>query len=135
MSFHFSLQAVLRVRQLVEQNRELLVRAANDQLVMARQDIEQLDFYLAELVSSSARELSVGLNAVQLHFNELCRSELLERRRKLKKELDRCEEVLACQRQAFHHARSQRKVLDQLQDQQLGLYRQNQERREQQQLD
>ena len=135
MAFRFSLQSVLRFRQGVERQRLLLLQAANLRVAALRSQLEALDRAQAGIRSSSARDLSAGVNAAQLHFNEVCRSALSQRQKKLQEELLRGEEECMCRGQEFQQARQQREVLDILREQHLARYRGQQDRRDQRQLD
>ncbi|MBZ5706042.1 MAG: flagellar FliJ family protein [Acidobacteriia bacterium] len=135
MAFRFSLQALLRFRKSVEHQQELLLQEANHQVALVRHEIESLDKRMAEIAVRGALELTSGVRAAELQFEGLCRSVLLEQRRQLEKVLAQREEIRVRHRQAFHHARRQREVVDTLRQHQLQLYRQQEKRKEQRSLD
>lgn len=100
-----------------------------------RRQIETLDHHLGENAARAMRELEAGARAAQLHFEMLCRSSLLEYRRRLETELIQGEEL--CQRRSleYQQARQQREVLDRLRQQRIEAYRLEETRRQQQRLD
>jgi flagellar FliJ protein len=135
VAFRFSLQLLLRFREGMEQQCLLLLQAANLQAAAVRQEIEALDRGRVEAASSTQRELDAGTSAAQIHFDDLCRARVLQRRKQLQEDLARCEHLRAQRSQAFHQARRQREILATLRDRQFELYREQQARLEQKQLD
>lgn len=135
MAFHFPLQAVLHLRQSIEHQQELRLRAANQQVARVRHLIEQMDIRRRELNSAQASALSGGMTAVELQFELLCEGELLRHRRELAQQLVRLEQLREQQRELFQQARRARETLEAVRDQQLHLYRKEAARREQRNLD
>jgi flagellar export protein FliJ len=135
MAFSFSLQSVLRFRQGTERERLLLLQAANLRVAEVRSQIEALGRDRADLAAATARKLSAGVHAAQLHFNDFCRSASEQRQEKLQEELLQCEATRLIRSQEFQQARQQREILERLRDQQFDLYHRQQERQNQRQLD
>jgi flagellar export protein FliJ len=135
MAFRFSLHALLRFRQSVERQQELLLQEANHQVALARAAIEAVDGRMAEMAAKGARALDCGVSAAELQFEEHCRSVLVEHRHQLERTLAQREDIRARRSQEFHQARRQREVVDTLRWQQLQLYRQQEKRKEQRYLD
>ena len=78
MAFHFSLAALLRFRRSIEQQQEILLQQANQQIAGLRRGIEDVQRAAAEVTANDARELASGLRAAELHFSQVRRSVLLE---------------------------------------------------------
>jgi flagellar export protein FliJ len=135
MAFHFPLQAVLHLRQSMEHQQELRLRAANQQVARAQHMIEQMDLRRREFHSAQSRELSVGMRAAELRFGLQCEAELLLRRRELEQQLVRMQQLRDQQREVFHHARRARETLESVRDRQLRGYEKDALRREQRSLD
>jgi flagellar export protein FliJ len=135
MVFHFPLEAVLHLRQSMEHQQELRLRAANQHVARVQNMIEQMDLRRQELYSTQSRELSAGMTAAELRFGLDCRTELLRRRRELEQQLMRLQHLREQQREVFHHARRARETLESLRDQQFREFEKEALRREQRSLD
>jgi flagellar export protein FliJ len=135
MAFHFPLQAVLHLRQSMEHQQELRLRAANQQVARAQHMMEQMDLRRQELHSAQSHELSVGVTAAELRFMLLCQTELLRRRRELEQQLVRLQHLREQQREIFTKARRARETLESGRDRQLREYEKEALRREQRSLD
>jgi flagellar export protein FliJ len=136
MAFHFTLEAVFRFRQSLE-DRELLHLQA---LLMRRASLSR------EL--EECRQLSLNLQqetkqamlrrptpAVEIHF-ATARLHALERQRQLvHRQLCELKTAIVEQRSRFQQQRRNREMLEALRDAQLRDYRQTQRRRDQAQLD
>jgi len=135
MAFHFALQAVLHLRQSIEHQQELRLRAANQQVARVQHLIEQMDGRRKELQSAQSKELSSGMTAVELQFGLLCEAELLRHRRELEQQLVRLQQAREQQREIFRQARRTRETLESVRDRQLVVYQKDAARREQRRLD
>lgn len=135
MAFHFSLDVVLRVRQSLEHQQELLLREANHRVMTLEQQVEELNAWLAADSQQELQQLVCGLSAAELHFDLLCRSALLERRRALEKDAVEARAARNNCAASFHQARQQREVVETLRQRQLELYRQLEARKQQRQVD
>ena len=135
MPFRFSLQPVLRFRASLERQHELLLEQANQKTAALRLEIEAVDRHSTESAARAQRELEAGSPAAELHFELLCRSSLLEYRRKLEAELTRCEELRQRRSLEYRQARQQREVIEQLRHERLKIYRLEEAHRQQQRLD
>ncbi|HEX3353854.1 MAG TPA: flagellar export protein FliJ [Terriglobales bacterium] len=133
--FSFSLQALLRFRQSVEEQQLLRLRAANLKAAQVRNQIADLNSGLAAIASAGALELSAGVSGAQLHFDRLCCLAMVQRRSRLQEDLALCEQERMQRSEEFRQARRQREVLDRLRKQQFDRYRLQQERQEQRQFD
>lgn len=135
MAFKFALQAVLHLRQSVEHQQELRLRAANQQVSRVRHLIEQMDARRAELHNAHSQRLRAGLTAVELQFELLCDAELLRHRRELEQQLGRLQQLREQQRAIFHQAMRLRETMEAVRDEQLRIHRKQVGRREQRNLD
>jgi len=135
MAFHFPLQAVLHLRESVEHQQELRLRAANKQVARVRHLIEQLDAHRQESHGVQAQTLSAGTTAVELHFELLCEAQLLRHRKELSQQLARLEQLREQQREIFQQARRARETLEAVRDRQLRAHQKEARRREQRNLD
>jgi len=135
MSFHFPLQPVFRLRQSLEERERLRLAMIIGYLNQVNQLIEKLDQEKLRVASDLEERLKTGLTAAELQF-ELARKAALEQQKKgLRQQLAKLEEQRRAQEQAFREAQRKRKIVENLRDLKLELYRQEQARREQQRVD
>ncbi|HXJ96865.1 MAG TPA: flagellar export protein FliJ [Terriglobia bacterium] len=135
MPFHFSLQPVFRLRQSLEERERLRLAMIIGYLNQLNQLIEKLDQEKLRLSSGLEDRLKAGITAGELQF-ELARKAALEQQKKgLRQQLAKLEEQRAAQKQAFREAQRKRKIVENLRDLKLELYRQEEARREQQRVD
>ncbi len=135
MPFRFGLQSILHLRQSLEHQQELRLRAANQQVARVRHLIEQLDAHRNDLGERQNRLLSAGLTAAELRFELQCEAELLRHRRELELQQVRLAQVRDEQRELLRKARQQREILEALRDRQQRAYTLEAARREQKNLD
>lgn len=89
MAFSFSLEAVLRLRQGMEHQQELRLRAVHQQVARVRHGIERIDHALGEAEQRSSSTLASGTTSAELLFALQSETVLLEHREKLGVELAR----------------------------------------------
>jgi flagellar export protein FliJ len=135
MPFRFGLQSILHLRQSLEHQQELRLRAANQQVARVRHLIEQMDVHRSEMGERQNRWLGAGLTAAELRFELQCEAELLRHRRELELQQARLVHVRDEQREVLRKARQEREILEALRDQQQRTYTQEAARREQRNLD
>lgn len=135
MAFRFSLHVVLRVRQSLEHQQELLLQAANHRTTALRREIDDLERSMEEIAAQRAGQLKSGLSAAELQFAVLCRSALWERRQQLEQSLNKAREERDACAQVFRKVRRDREVVETLRDRQFQLYRQLEARQNQRRLD
>jgi flagellar export protein FliJ len=135
MAFRFPLEAVLHLRQSLEHQQELRLRAANQQVAKARHSIEQIDTHLKHVRASQSQRLVAGTTSAELLFNFSCESALLERRHPMQRELQRVQSLRDEQQRLFQRARRARETFESLRDRQLREYEREAARKEQRQLD
>jgi len=135
MSFHFSLQPVFRLRQSLEERERLRLAMIIGYLNQMNQLLERLDQEKLRVASGIEERLKTGMTAAELQF-ELARKVAIEQQKKgLQLQLAKLEEQRAAQEQAFREAQRKRKIVENLRDLKLELYRREEARREQQRVD
>jgi flagellar export protein FliJ len=135
MPFHFSLETLLRYRQSLEHQQELLLQEINQQIRKLQREIDDTSRRLQELTAAEHSQMESGLTAAEMQFNLLCRSVLFRHRAELGKEMIRRLELREQRRQTLLHAQRQRKIVDTLREHQFQLFRQQEARQEQRRLD
>lgn len=135
MPFRFSLQAVLHLRQSLEHQQELRLRAAQQQVMRVQHLIEQTEVRRQELYRAQSQQLGQGITAAELRFEMQCDAELLRQRAELVGQRARAQKQQEEQRKIFQQARRGRETLESVRDRQLRLYEQKAARREQQAQD
>jgi flagellar export protein FliJ len=135
MSFRFPLQAVFKLRQSLEHQQELRLRACNQQVAQMQAGIERVEGRREELRETQDRELSAGMTAAELRFSLECEAELVRYKSELEQQLIRMQQIRDQQRELFQQARMARETLEAVRDRQLHAYRQETSRREQRNLD
>jgi len=135
MAFSFSLGAVLRLRQGIEHQQELRLRAAHQQVARVRHGIERIDHALGEAEQFSTGTLSSGTTSAELLFVLQSKAALLQHREKLGTELARLAKLRDQQAELFRRARRERETIESLRDQQLREYKREALRREQRRVD
>jgi len=135
MPFHFSLQPVFRLRQSLEERERLRLAVIIGYLNQLNQLVEHLDQEKRRIASGLEERLKTGMAAGELQF-ELARMAAFEQQKKgVRLQLAKLEEQRAAQEQAFREAQRKRKIVENLRDLKLELYRREEARREQQRVD
>jgi flagellar export protein FliJ len=135
MPFRFALQALLHLRQSLEHQQELRLRAANQQVAQMQEGIERVEGRRRELQETQSRELGQGMTAAELRFSLECEAQLLRYKNELHQQLIRMQQLREQQRELFQQARIARETLEAVRDRQWQAYRQDSVRREQRDLD
>jgi len=135
MAFHFTLDAVLRLRQSLE-DRELLrlqaLLARRATLLKELGESRQLSVRVQEETSQGMLKPTP---AVEIHFATARLQALEQQQQLLRRQLSELEATIAEQRSRYQQQRRNREVLEALREGQLRDYRLQQRRREQAQLD
>lgn len=136
MAFHFTLEAVLRLRQSLEDRELLRLRALLARRAALLQEREEIRQTGLDLQGETKRALQQQPTpAVEIHF-AMARWQGLERRQQvIGEQLHELDPAIAQQRSLFEQQRRNRQVLETLRDAQLRDYRLLQQRREQARLD
>lgn len=135
MAFRFPLETVLRLRQNLEHQQELLLLKANQEVLSLLRQVAEVDAGLAENGRRKSLQLQTGVSAAELQFDLLCDATLLQLRRKLEALLTKAQTARDAQAESFRRARQHREVIETLRRQQLQLYRQHEARQDQRRAD
>src|SRR5215469_4935646 len=112
MSFHFPLQPIFRVRQ----------------------SLEKLDREKLRISSGLEERLKAGMSAADFSSSSPARQRS-SNRKKSSAAVRQAQEQRALQEQAFREAQRKRKIVENLRDLKLEIYRHEEARREQQRVD
>lgn len=135
MPFRFPLQALLHLRQGIEHQQELRLRAANQLVSRVRHGLEQIDSRIRQTQTLSAQSLASGTTGAELSFLQTEDGLLHAQRQQLEHELLRCQHMRDQQERVFLQARRERETFESLRSERVRDYRRDQGRREQRQLD
>jgi flagellar export protein FliJ len=135
MPFRFTLAPLLRLRQSIERQRTLQLQEANLKASRAKETLAQLERLLFDSAQSDATGLSAGCTGAELQFASVCRENLTILRKDLRANVQKLELQRQNAASEYHHAYRERDVLETLRAGQYLIYRQEQLRRQQQQLD
>jgi len=135
MAFRFPLESVLRLRQNLEHQQELLLYQANQKVFTLTRQIEELDAGMAENARHQSARLQSGVSAAELQFDLLCHSVLQQWRHDLETKLSTAQSQRDVQAESFRQARQQREVIETLRHHQFQLYQHRETRQEQRRAD
>jgi flagellar export protein FliJ len=135
MAFVFTLQGVLRVRELQERSELQKLQALAAQLAGVRAEIISLEAEAEHIRRGVWQEASAGISGAELHFSAARESASLERRRLLQTKLQELERAQQVQMQRYLQARQKKETIAHLREEQLAAYELEQSRRTQRQLD
>jgi len=135
MAFRFPLESILRLRQNLERQQELLLYQANQKVFALTRQIEELDAGMTENARYESARLQSGVSAAELQFDLLCRSVLLQWRHDLATKLTEARSQRDAQAESFRQARRQREVIETLRRHQLQAYNQHEARQDQRRAD
>ena len=135
MGFEFSLQGLLRVRESFERREEQKLAMAIGELKRWHAMLEEVRKQLTSTADSLHRLLLRGTTGADLHL--LCIERiLLERRQEaLAERVTIAMKEVQAQQARYQAAKQNRKILDDLREQQLALFLQGERRKDQQKLD
>lgn len=135
MPFHFSLRALLRVRQVEERRERLRLTLLNASRARLRNDYDEIGRHRLEEFKEFERRLGKGVSGAELRFDQASLQISAKRRR----ELAALMEALELQRQkqiaTFAESQKKRKALDLLREREWRAFQQIEDRREQQRTD
>src|SRR5579864_7900213 len=135
MAFRFSLETLLRFRQSVERSQEILLQAANERVMLASFEIENLERFLEYRRTVRSGELSRGAFASELQFEILGDDALRRRAQVLNQQLTGLQALRDQQLERLRKARAEREAVESIRDRQLIAYHEDQKRRAQRNLD
>jgi flagellar export protein FliJ len=135
MAFRFPLESVLRLRENLERQQELLLYQANQRVFALTRQIEELDAGMTENARYQSARLQSGVSAAELQFDLLCHAVLLEWRHDLETKLAEAQSQRDAQAENLRQARRQREVIETLRHHQLQAYRAREARQDQRRAD
>ncbi len=136
MAFHFTLAAVLRYRQSLEEREELRLHALLARRATLLQELEQLRDAGRRLQTAIHRTLQqAAVAAAEIQFSVAQLNNLERQRALLESGLLKLGSEIAQQTQRYRQERQKREVLESLREVQWREYRVRQQRREQAMLD
>ncbi len=135
MAFHFSLRALLRLRESVEKAELLRLQTIAAQAVQLRLEIESIDDEIKTRRQELLDQTASGISGAELHLAALSEAARQQRRAQNLNKLNEVEQLRRKQQLRYTHAHQQREILSNLRERQLSVYVREQARREQQQID
>jgi flagellar export protein FliJ len=135
MSFQFSLQAVLRLRQGLYRQQEISFRRALAEIVRLTRQIDLVTAAIRQSAADDHLALQTAVPATSLHFNLRARSTLAEERWRLQALRLEAEKVRSQELTRLHQRRADVEILESLRHTQHAAYRQESDRHEKQALD
>jgi len=135
MAFHFTLEAVFRLRHGQERMERLRLDAILSELAQARARLQQMSGQFLESRRRFQKELGETLAGSALQFESLRVAGVAAARLSLQGQIGEMEQRRSLQMQKYLQARQRREILENLRQRKLDQYRIEQSRREQRELD
>lgn len=135
MGFHFTLESLLRAREAVERQEELLLQAAQQEANRLRQALEECRRQQLALRRQQGEELHAGLSGAELQFTLARQAGLRQQERRWRQEYAAAEQKRLARQATYQQARRERRTLETLRDAQAATYEREQARRTQRGLD
>ena len=135
MGFHFSLDSVLRVRGMVEEQEERMLQRILFEIAQTLESIERIN---AELTGSDAlrrAEVFKPVSGFNIHASYEHVLALKEKKKELEDKLEKLEQLRDRQLVVYTGARRNREMLTEMCEQKRGVYETDAARREQRNLD
>jgi len=135
MPFRFSLTALLRLREGIERNQEIMLTTAHQAVRKLEQEIEELHSTLNSPPYDQTMIAGQSNTGAELQFRLQCESALRRHCVQLQQRLVIAEQDRDIRADAYREARREREILDTLCEDEWQRYRCEQSRREQQDAD
>ena len=135
MAFRFPLETLLRFQKSQERQQELLLQIANHEVAQVIQNIEKTQLVIKWIRDEQQRALVSGERAVEMHFLIEFRESMMAQKALLQTELEKRETERREQMQAFQEIRRKRETTETLRERQRHLFREQQNRELQRQID
>jgi flagellar biosynthesis chaperone FliJ len=135
MAFRFPLETLLRLRAMQTRQEEVRLESLAQQLVLARQQRQELHQRRRAHEYSLLADLRQGEEASELHLGVVGRHGLVEADRRLERAIEELQLAWHEQERKFFAARQREEVLKSLRDRQLATYKDDERRHEQQLVD
>jgi len=135
MAFHFSLAAVLKLRESIEQQEYLTLEKIHQEIARSQSEISNVELHQAELQQDRDKQLSASMPSVHLQ-NIFERIFALERRKDaLKVALAELAVKKDQQLKIYSEARQKREVLESMRERQHSIYQREETKRQQALMD
>jgi flagellar export protein FliJ len=135
MSFRFSLAAVLRYRESIEQREYLVLEKLQQEVNRVDQRIREVEGDYSTASQNRAAELAQGIRAAELQATYEYQRALEQQLEALQIRLQELKTKWRQQLAAYQMARRNRETLDKLREKQFDLYTREQAKREQAVID
>jgi flagellar export protein FliJ len=135
MPFHFSLDALLRLRATQTRQEEVQLESLSHRLVATRHQKTQLKRRQRAYQTAMVNDLRQGAEASELHLRLVGQRGLVEAERRLDQAILELQRAWQEQEKKYLAARQREEVLKSVRDGQLAAYREEERRREQQLVD
>ena len=135
MAFRFSLGAVLKYREGIEQREYLALEKLQKEVALAEHRVQQIDEAFSDAEQERAKELADGVRGADLKSAYEHRAALEEQRQVLLAQLKEATVKWQQQLLSYQEARRSRETLDSLRSQQLEAYVREKSKQEQNALD
>ncbi len=135
MAFRFSLRSDLGVREAREQRERLRLAKWVQRIHGVRQQMDALEREKETIQENLERDLTEGLVGAEIQFQLAREAAITQHHAALAHQMSEFERERQTQERVFQQARRDRKILENLRNRLLDQYRQEEKRREQQQMD
>ena len=135
MGFRFSLQTVLRMRQIAEQREERAMEEILRKLAQQRQHLSDLARLKAQLVGQCETSLRLKTSAAEMALLQGQIQDLKDKEIKEEKQLAQLEEERQAQMNIYEAAHRDRELLSRMREQQVDEFKRIQTRKQQMQMD
>ncbi len=135
MAFHFTLEAILRLRRGQERVERLKLETIASEQAQARNQLENMTQQFYESRRRFQQQMGQEVFGVELQFEDGRSDRVAAARLALEMRIAALEQLRLKQMEAYTKAHQSRELLEKLRDRKFELYRQALSRREQQDLD
>ena len=133
MAFHFTLDSLLRLRRSEQQQHELLLQKANEQVNHIAREIAAIEGEAQQMALENKSE--AGISGAEIQFGE-ARGQVLEaRRQQAEQQLQSARECQRLAAQQFQHAWQRREALETLRQRERQAFALAESRAEQRRQD
>lgn len=135
MPFQFTLAAVLRYRESLEQREYLALEKLQQEVALLELKVKRIEEACLAATQDRKAQLAQGMRAADLQSAYKYQLALEKQRELLRSQIQDARLKWQRQLQSYQTARRKRETLDELRSHQLAAYRQEQAKREQNTLD
>jgi len=135
MGFHFSLDSVLRIRGIVEEQEERMLQRILFEIAQTLEGIESINAELAGSNASRQTEVFKPLSGYNIHAYYEHIEALKEKKKELEEKHQKLEQLRDRQLAVYTGARRNREMLTDMCEEKRGVYETDMARRDQRNLD